>query len=62
MHPKMCIGESLSFYDDGILLPLYRGKGGICYVSKPEEVWHLLVLRPYGCGTECHTLWKGMGG
>ena len=61
MHPKMRIGESLSFYDNGILMPLYRGKGGICYVSKPEEVWHL-VLHPYGCGTECRTLWKGTGG
>jgi len=45
VHPKMCIGESLSFFDNGILLPLNCGKGGICYVSKSEEVWHL-VLRP----------------
>ncbi len=35
------------FFDSGILLPLYRGKGGICNVSKSEEVWHL-VLRPFG--------------
>ena len=42
VHPKMCLSESLSFFnDDGILIPLYRGrekKGGNCYVSKPEEV------------------------
>ena len=62
MHPKMCIGESLSFYDDGILLPLYRGKGGICYVSKPEEVWHALVLRPCGVALRVALFGKGTGG
>lgn len=60
MHPKMRIGESLSFYDDGILMPLYCGKGGICYVSKPEEVWHL-VLHPCGVALSATLFGKGRG-
>ena len=37
-------------------------KGGICYVSKPEEVWHSLVLRPCGVALSVAHFGKGMGG
>ena len=33
VHPKMCLSESLSFFNgDGILIPLYRGR------EKKEEI------------------------
>ena len=57
----MCLDESLSFFNDnGILMPLCCGKGGICYVSKPEEVWHL-VLHPCGVALSVALFGKGQG-
>ena len=60
----MYINESLPFFKMA-MVSYYRciaEKGGICYVSKPEEVWHLLVLRPLGCDTKCRTLFgQGRG-
>ena len=41
-------------------MPLCCGKGGICYVSKPEEVWHL-VLRPCGVALSVALFGKGQG-
>ena len=35
-------------------------KGGICYVSKPEEVWHL-VLHPCGVALSVALFGKGRG-
>ena len=44
VHPKMCLSESLSFFnDDGILIPLYRGR------EKKEEI--VMLANQRRCGT-----------
>ena len=57
----MCLSESLSFFnDDGIPIRSIaeKEKGGIYYVSKPEEVWHL-VSRPCGVTLSVALFGKG---